>query len=980
MSKKVLNYVRLGDVISESFLLMEMSPYGCPDEPGKIYGYNPFEKKCVDITGYEGPDRPAKIKTISNVIPKPGENKPGYKPSVEGGLNLLLDVKNILTDFEAMKMCYDDHPVASFAGLLVGGYASYSIQTHGLVRSTGKLALKGLGLGGKVVKVGGKTALKLINPKNLLTSLILGAVAAGSYLHYEDEKASTAVNVARIITGPMGDLGFGDWAKAINQKVQDVDDWTDLNKDNIACFGAAVVGSVALYGLAKGAGAAGRLFKRTNVYQRGSKYVESLMPRLGKSLDNAIKGRNQDSAFLLLTLKNQGMLADDIGVIATKAADGKPLLKLSKDFGEIRVPLSDLPDSPGLRKKMSKFVQGEDVVLNADEVAKSLAEISDEVFVDVSKVYNKEAKEAVKSMQGQNLGRLMKLIGRMDEGAVDVTTNYFKATGKIYNDVIQASTKPIQQLYGEAKQLRKLENVLGNPKELERVRGTFMKSGSDPAAFISNVDMKKFRGNPEDVADYLNKFRKYTDKEKLVTADLQTIQALLDGEAKFAKTYSSGASKTPLVRQFIESSHGDALKGYQNKLRGMLGGLRDVAQTQTLASIIEKVFLLGGVAGAAYGIVKVGEKMDEAAIRRAKGPVLKILKDFKSTITLKKYFEGDFPNEKINADKMLDDFYKFSTPEMISKHVKNKVSVITIRKTLLDFVQLAKKEPKVESYFNEQRESTRRVGTEGDLELQKEFEQFITVEFSREDKEIEKPETADEPAGEEVVTKSSIVEQFPEGQELVGKGPMQITLSGKKVSVKFGEKAFTLGKEKFQFTKGGMAATIDSAMRKKKILIVKLSVLILSEEYRLDDSEIEKLFNATRKLKKRGDTTEIKLDNKEGVIRKLEESREVKIMSEESLSEMVKKILTENSGKGYSQYPYGSSVRDDEEPAQDYMEDWKALSVNLIRDESRDTAISIAKILVKDLELFEDVLDLAGQNQSVGQEILRKLQELEEEA
>ena len=35
-------------------------------------------------------------------------------------------------------------------------------------------------------------------------------------------------------------------------------------------------------------------------------------------------------------------------------------------------------------------------------------------------------------------------------------------------------------------------------------------------------------------------------------------------------------------------------------------------------------------------------------------------------------------------------------------------------------------------------------------------------------------------------------------------------------------------------------------------------------------------------------------------------------------------------------------------------------------------------ILIKDLELFEDVLDLAGQNQSVGQEILRKLQETKE--
>ena len=88
----------------------------------------------------------------------------------------------------------------------------------------------------------------------------------------------------------------------------------------------------------------------------------------------------------------------------------------------------------------------------------------------------------------------------------------------------------------------------------------------------------------------------------------------------------------------------------------------------------------------------------------------------------------------------------------------------------------------------------------------------------------------------------------------------------------------------------------------------------------------------------------------------------------------------ENSGKGYSQYPYGSSVREEEEPKDDYLEDWKSLSLDLIRDESRNTASEIAKILVKDLELFEDVLDLAGQNQSVGQEILRKLQESKEEA
>ena len=103
-------------------------------------------------------------------------------------------------------------------------------------------------------------------------------------------------------------------------------------------------------------------------------------------------------------------------------------------------------------------------------------------------------------------------------------------------------------------------------------------------------------------------------------------------------------------------------------------------------------------------------------------------------------------------------------------------------------------------------------------------------------------------------------------------------------------------------------------------------------------------------------------------------------MSKKDLRQIVSEVLNENSGQGYAPYPYGSSVRDDEEPKEDYIEEWKTLSMEVIRDESRNTAIEIAKILVKDLELFEDVLDLAGQNQSVGTEILTKLKQSKEKA
>jgi hypothetical protein len=104
------------------------------------------------------------------------------------------------------------------------------------------------------------------------------------------------------------------------------------------------------------------------------------------------------------------------------------------------------------------------------------------------------------------------------------------------------------------------------------------------------------------------------------------------------------------------------------------------------------------------------------------------------------------------------------------------------------------------------------------------------------------------------------------------------------------------------------------------------------------------------------------------------------IMEKKDLKKLVSEVMNENSGQGYSKYPYNSNEYSDEEPKDDYIEEWKSFSVELIRDETRSTAIQVAKILVKDLELFEDVLDLAGQNQSVGTEILAKLKQAREEA
>ena len=103
------------------------------------------------------------------------------------------------------------------------------------------------------------------------------------------------------------------------------------------------------------------------------------------------------------------------------------------------------------------------------------------------------------------------------------------------------------------------------------------------------------------------------------------------------------------------------------------------------------------------------------------------------------------------------------------------------------------------------------------------------------------------------------------------------------------------------------------------------------------------------------------------------ESRKISIFNRKDLSNLVFEVLTEGSyGKGYSPYPYHSDIGTDEEPADDYIEDWKDFELSVVRDETKDTAIELAKILIKDLELFGDVVDLVGKNQSVGTEILKK--------
>lgn len=253
-------------------------------------------------------------------------------------------------------------------------------------------------------------------------------------------------------------------------------------------------------------------------------------------------------------------------------------------------------------------------------------------------------------------------------------------------------------------------------------------------------------------------------------------------------------------------------------------------------------------------------------------------------------------------------------------------------------------------------------------------------------KEKEDPKPAPEPAPSP--QSKGIVSQLPENKELLDR-PLKLDLGSGAVDVKFynvgsfiKDGVIQVGNRKFQLNQSGTTPKFNSIKRKGINIYITASFGAISKEAKVLEIDIQKIFTAAMSIQNVDGRADIKIGSQSGEIVRTESNKQkgTKQMSKLDIRELVKEVLNENSGQGYAKYPYGSSVRDEEQPKEDYIEDWKSLSLELVKDETRDTAIQLAKLLVRDLELFEDVLDLAGQNQSVGEEILRKLKEVREKA
>jgi hypothetical protein len=99
-------------------------------------------------------------------------------------------------------------------------------------------------------------------------------------------------------------------------------------------------------------------------------------------------------------------------------------------------------------------------------------------------------------------------------------------------------------------------------------------------------------------------------------------------------------------------------------------------------------------------------------------------------------------------------------------------------------------------------------------------------------------------------------------------------------------------------------------------------------------------------------------------------------MNRNEIKNLIKEAFTDSV---YGKYPYSHQSGNEEEPKPDFVEEWKKFELSVVQDKTRQIAVNLAKILVKDLELFNDILDLVGQNQSLASEIMRKMEESEKD-
>lgn len=867
MSKKELKPIQINksnikDIIAESKLIREFAMYGCDEAPGRIIGYNPISKKCVDITGYDGPDAPIEVPRVPSIGKKGGGSVLDVFTDPRKAAQFLFDIYINAFDPEQIKDCAMNNPTMSGLGFFIGAtnsgksvvtllprIALTSVAPKGIrssiiaSRELANYKVKHRGLGRRVLDTSLDTLKKTRGTVGLLAAGAIAAVGVGlgvgkAFFDFQQKKDV---------------MSFLEWAES--------EAWGDQSYDNWKCLGAAAVLSVAIGalgragtdGLVKIAGKA--LTAPATVPVKIIKAItrsNSMKNFFKKVLNVSLKGVSTKNLSTFKELEKANLLPSGSKIILD-TSDGAGILKLEGFSGQVKIPADKVPDS------LKKSAGGGDLILDSKELSQELSEISGKV----SKGINEQLQGGASAFRDSPYQRQLKLFKQVLAKGDNLTEK------AINSQAFENSVSLLNKMHDDA------EKMVSNLSKLEK---SLLKQRSSVKSLVSNLS-------------------KGTELPDMRKVELEVLKAKPGEVDKVLAELYPGASG---IESFQKVS--EYFKNYKDF---------DLTQKELITQL------------------ELGKKvlLDET------GVVKSLVSDKKGANALEDWLSSEAGQKWANSWNSFPGRRREVLKAVSSQPLKNALSKFLASDDLMIIgaagvatAIAGSKEAKIDN----SEELQEIVSIMDDQVGKLSFENYLSEDGNRFD------------AQKMLLALLSTVEQntskyTPQTQEALKAWKNDTT--------------------------------------NNKVYISKINKYVNRSDQGLPNET--DLKNRLKQIV-RGTITPDKVN----------ESKEVLIMNKKDIKQLVAEFLNENTGMGYGKYPYHASEHSEAEPDQDYMIEWSALiddacgprKKNIDGDPKtvEDAAVEIAKILVKDSDLFRDVLEMCGSNKSVGTEILRQIKAVKE--
>ncbi len=992
MTSRIIKKRDVVDILNEARLIREFSIYGCEEAPGKLFGYNPFSDKCVDITGYQGPGGPAVKPGGTKDKPKDGKRIGDTLSDVGGVLDFLKRVYLEAFDIDEILDCIEHNTAFSILGPIFG---------KTMVKILPKLAIWGAKKTYEVSTDSGRKHVELdkyVQDKSLKNQGFVSkwGSRAGKALDLWTKMLLSFKKLSFLGFAGIGYgiANYGAFGETGDEFVGWVDRKTVGEESDAAwkCFFSAAVLAVTA-GLIIRGGAKGLLAitkKAGGSVKNGVAEIaktDAFKKLIGESLDTAIKKVNSKDLLIFKVLQDTGQAPKNLRIIIDKGPNsvGLKLDGVSDFTSVIKIPVDEAPEA--LKKYADEAGQ---VILDPKRLSKDLTDISAEVNGIVHKLSDTNAAGMKESDLYKRLKALKKAAAQFGSSSPKTArAAAFKSSSKIIGDLskrVEESVKLLDEMHKNIiKDDMAVQNIIsriqdaGENVDFNSLRKRIL--DAEPTE-INKILQESLPGmnreapqNFKQVTEYFQNTKDFDSLQKTTITDIELSRIALLEETGVVKNLFPGGSQTDDLSEWLSTPSGKpyeglwlGVPGFSKRMRTYIKGRYfSAGLRRAVNTVFDNASFIGAYIGGAILLADIiwGERKQSPIDEREKKEILRISSEVMKDIRLEYYLENNKIKTKdlflaiLASKKFTDSNLNRSTKRAIEKVRKN----LETDTQSLDII---------DKHMNK-KEATLPGKSQISLRVQSVLFTIFSPRQKGQDKDNDK---------EKKKTETNLMSQIPEG-DLKKKSPFSLNINGVKTEVKFTNDYIQMDKKRFKFnhsTAGDAKIEKVFSEKKKNILKTQLSVNFLGkrvEKYSLTESDLQNLFLTMSKMNE-GNKREVSLGGKTGNIIRMKDLNEVKIMNKKSLKELVTEVLNENYGQGYGEYPYNSNQFDEEEPREEYVEEWKSLELDVVQDKTRKVAIEIAKILVKDLELFNDVLDLAGQNQSVGTEILSKLKEARE--